>query len=143
MNIERIDNAIELMQNAKALDMRAWQGDGAGDIPDTVANSIDELHSCGNTACFAGYVALSPMFKEWGGEMLISGKPYYADGFGEVGAIAAYLEISNLLAHDLIHGAVEFQVHGFFSQFYDKLWRKVTPQDVIDKLKAIKRGELQ
>lgn len=67
MNIERLNYAIEIMRQAQNLDMTSWQ-DGE------VVGSIVELHSCGNTACFAGYLAISP---EWDGEVTKSGQPYY------------------------------------------------------------------
>lgn len=67
MNIERLNYAIEIMRQAKNLDMTRWQ---SGER----VNSIEELHTCGNTACFAGYLAISP---EWDGEVSPSGQPYY------------------------------------------------------------------
>lgn len=67
MNLERLNYAIEIMRQAHNLDMTSWQ-DGE------VAGSIEELHDCGNTACFAGYLAISP---EWDGEVTQSGQPYY------------------------------------------------------------------
>lgn len=60
-----------LMQQAKQNDtirMEMFQSsvDRLGEIMDSVTNvatSIEELHSCGNKACFAGHVRLSSLFK--------------------------------------------------------------------------------
>lgn len=55
MNKERIQYAISIMEQAENLDMNSYQS-----AFNHVA-TIKELHTCGNTACFAGYLALSPL----------------------------------------------------------------------------------
>ena len=85
MNIERLNYAIEIMRQAQNLDMTSWQSGDEGEALD----SIEELHRCGNTACFAGYLAISP---EWDGKVTSEGKPYYLPSeprtFGLIGADA-------------------------------------------------------
>lgn len=72
MNRERVEYCIGLMQKAQSLDMNFFQKKfsllpyGQGGRLRTV-RSIEELHKCGNSACFAGYVALSEKFQEDGG----------------------------------------------------------------------------
>lgn len=56
MNKENINKAIAVMKRAKNLQMTAWQNSYE------IAQTEDELHTCGNTACFAGYIAISPEF---------------------------------------------------------------------------------
>lgn len=60
MNIERLNQAINIMKRAGKVDMTDWQ---SGEIVETES----EIHSCGTAACFAGWVAVSPEFKEAGG----------------------------------------------------------------------------
>ena len=82
MNIERLNYAIEIMKQARNLDMTNWRSGKP-------VESIEELHACGNTACFAGYLALSP---EWDGKVASEGQPYYPPSesrtFGVIGGMA-------------------------------------------------------
>lgn len=78
MNIENIKKTITIMERAKLRDdirMETWQSNvGAGG--DKVSNEA-ELHACGNKACLAGYIGLSPEWIEAGGETHSSGEPYF------------------------------------------------------------------
>lgn len=56
MNKENINKAIAVMKRAKNLQMTAWQNSSK------IAQTEEELHTCGNSACFAGYIAISPEF---------------------------------------------------------------------------------
>ena len=47
MNLERLQQAINLMKRAGKVDMTDWQ---SGEIVETES----EIHSCGTAACFAG-----------------------------------------------------------------------------------------
>lgn len=133
MNRERIEAAIELTKQATNLDMECWQN-GSKQV-----TTIEELHSCGNTACFAGYLVLSDEWKLAGGTIDCYGTPALGDELGHT-AIANYLGINTNLSHKLIHGDTK---RTDYSYFYEIGWRKVTPQHVIAKLELILNGELQ
>ena len=72
MNRENIEYTIELLRNAQNFNIEVFQHNRHGN---TVVTSIEELHTCGNTACIAGYVALSPRWKELGGIVNQWGEP--------------------------------------------------------------------
>lgn len=152
MNIERIKAAIEMMKQAKNLGMKAWQ---SVDDSLVMATSIEELHKCGNTACFAGYLAISDEFKEAGGCSGYSGQPMFKRDIGcdfqlsAHGVVAEYFDISYQLAKALVYGELE-PTAGYgrprptaYSYFYQKGWDKVTAQDVIYKLELILEGKLK
>lgn len=65
MNIERLNQAIAVMRRAGTLDMTNWQEETFTEC----ATTEETLHTCGNSACFAGWVAVSPEFQEAGGEV--------------------------------------------------------------------------
>lgn len=64
MNIERLDQAIAIMRRAGSLNMTNWQEETFI----RCATTEFTLHTCGNSACFAGWIAVSPEFQEVGGE---------------------------------------------------------------------------
>jgi hypothetical protein len=55
MNVDNIKYAIEVMKKAKSLSMTSFQHGT------TEVESVKELHTCGNTACFIGYLVLTPV----------------------------------------------------------------------------------
>lgn len=132
MNKENIEYSIQLMQNAKNLNMGYYQSG------EKKVNNIELLHSCGNTACFAGYIAISDKFKNDGGTKYRNGSPEYDNKWGAE-AISVWLDISFNLACSLVTGACGF---GLFSPFYNKEFTDVTPEDVIEKLELILDGSL-
>lgn len=98
MNKGRLEQAINIMKRAGTIDMTTWQG---GD-EDGCATTEAELHSCGNSACFAGWVAIAPEFQEVGGKHLSnSGAPIF-DGYTGHYAIAEWLEAEGELHNEVI-----------------------------------------
>lgn len=98
MNKERLEQAISIMQRAGTVDMGFWQGEAF----EGCATTESELHSCGNSACFAGWVAVSPEFQEAGGAHLSdSGAPIF-DGYTGYYAIAEWLEAEGELHSEVI-----------------------------------------
>lgn len=143
MNLERLNQAIAIMERAKvknSVDMRRWQG---GNINNAAVKLKEvELNECRTTACFAGHIAVSPEFQAIGGRVGELGVPLLA---GDVAApaIHKWLEISSLnnktYVTDLIFGnlcnkEIDGDYQPSYSQFYDKPWHEVNAQDVIDKL---------
>lgn len=98
INQERLEQAIAIMKRAGAVDMSTWQGGDEGGCVATEA----ELHSCGNSACFAGWVAIAPEFKKVGGKHLSdSGAPIF-DGYVGYYAISEWLKAEDELHKEVI-----------------------------------------
>ncbi|AAS89637.1 p51 [Pseudomonas phage PaP2] len=137
-NIENVKLAIQVMERATNLDMRSWQADSRNAYlaPPIMALSIDDLHACGNTACFAGYLAISGIP---GWSISAFQKPKYKEHLNE-SAVKNFLEISNDLAYALVYG--EYTI-GDWDTFYPVPFSKITPDHVIEKLNLILTGELQ
>jgi len=135
-NIDRLQDAIAIMRISKNLDMRSFQNtfDSL-----KISDSIASLHACGNTACFAGYIAISPMFQNAGGTCGNKGSPKF-NGKYSSGALAEYFEISPDLADKLIFGE---QNSCWQEIFYPVPFDKITPAHVIQKLEMIISGELK
>lgn len=130
-----IDTAIKIMERAKdKIHMNSWQICKSTDH--TIALTETELHACGNLACFAGYIAVSPEAKEEGMTINTSGVPVFKGHYAS-DAIAELLNIDFDTALGLVQGDL---IDGDFSSFYDKTWKEVTASDVIKKLKEIKES---
>lgn len=128
MNKRNVLKAIAIMKRAKNLEMLAFQSRAHGR---GFVGTEEELHMCGNTACFAGYIAISKEFKEDGGECR-DGSPFF-NGELEEEAIRQWLDISIDLASGLVYGEVYSPIP--FSE--------VKPKHVIEKLELILSGELK
>lgn len=139
MNRENVKYCIELMQNATSFDICDWQSGFK------LRDSIDALHSCGNTACFAGYIAISEKFKNDGGIQGTSGAPIIGINKGS-NAVAYWLDIPERLAYSFTNGDTCMQKlndsYFTYSDFYEKAWCDIKPQDVIKKLNQLLNGEL-
>lgn len=156
MNIERLNQAISIMKRAGAVDMTNWQEETFIRCATTEAN----LHTCGNTACFAGWVAVSPEFKAAGGRVGTSGCPYFDLCIGH-NAINRWLETRGFKAEVielLVQGStlisdsavewlqskdisVDAEKHNptsNYSYVYLNHWNKYKAPDVIRILEALK-----
>lgn len=148
MNIERLNQAINIMKRAGKVDMTDWQ---SGEIVETES----EIHSCGTAACFAGWVAVSPEFQEAGGRPDREGAPVLPNCWTSGDVIAAWLETDNLKAVELL---IYGEAWGADESFMEVLakhsipfcrtpnghcivledWEDYTAQDVIKYLNALK-----
>ena len=153
MNREHIQHAIDLMKAAEAagtLDMNMWQDDEDDTLIDLIgknfAETVEEFHACGNTACLAGHIALSPVFQAIGGKVnQRDGSPLLRtvdkDGIcvrkTEERAVALFFDISVELANKLC--LPPFLTEG--DPFYPVEFEDVQPHHVIDKLQQILDGE--
>ena len=153
MNREHIQHAIDLMKAAEAagtLDMTGWQDNEDDTLYDLIgkdyAETVEELHACGNTACLAGHIALSPVFQAIGGEVdQRDGSPTLEtvdkDGIcvrgTEERAVALFFDISIELAHKLC--LPPSRTKG--DHFYPAEFEDVQPHHVIDKLQNILDGQ--
>ena len=131
MNRERIQSAIAMMKRVthRYFDMTNWQNELYGHIKQ-IAQTESELHGCGNTACFAGHLALSPEFQDAGGLVSKIGAPIF-NGVRFVEAVAEYFDIPYELAGDLTLPDRDF---------YPVDYEDVKPEHVIEKLEMILDG---
>jgi hypothetical protein len=106
--------------------MTTWQNEPHGHIIQ-IAQTESELHACGNTACFAGHLALSPEFQKAGGSVSKIGAPVF-NGLLEASAVAEYFGITYEMAEDLTLPGRDF---------YPVKFRDVEPEHVIEKLEMI------
>lgn len=138
MNKQRIEQCIELMRKAERLDMNSYQRKSHG----KTANTIEELHTCGNSACFAGYLALAPFFREAGGELWYD-EPKFEDSYGPI-AVAEFLDISQGLAYAIVYGDYYGEKEDDEGvDLFPNGWEAATPADVIAVLERILAGELK
>lgn len=162
MNTERIKYAISIMEQAQNLNMRIWQN--RTDWDSDYATTIEDLHTCGNTACFAGYIAISPLFQEVGGVVVeVTGTPKLNGMAGE-DALLEFFEAPFWMKpffDALVYGElgtlefgepVEDQEEATF-QFQERLvnqinvitqfiaWNDWKPEHVIEVLQALLKGE--
>ena len=141
MNRKNVETAIKIMQRSRnKVSMLEWQS--TSDSGSIVFNE-QEFHQCGNTACFAGHIAISPEFHADGGDVTPPGAPFFKSVHGEY-AISAWLERGLELAESLVYGDCDQRLLSpdTFSCFYNKRWGDVTSEDVIAKLQLILDGQL-
>ena len=131
MHRERIQSAIAMMKRVthRYFDMTNWQNEPHGHIIQ-IAQTESKLHTCGNTACFAGHLALSPEFQDAGGLVSKIGAPIF-NGVRFVEAVAEYFDIPYELAGDLTLPDRDF---------YPVDYEDVKPEHVIEKLEMILDG---
>ena len=142
MNRKNVLIAIDVMKKAReanSLDMINWQSYKAHSKK---CESVDELHACGNKACFAGHIALCDEFKADGGSVGWAGMPEIRDLTAEY-AISDWLGITRKTASMFVYGDRPNMDAGGMCYFYKKAWCDITADDVIEKLNLVLNGELR
>lgn len=131
VNKVNVQKAIDIMERVPndMLNMRFFQ---SGSLYGTVTTE-EALHACGNKACFAGYIAVSPEFKADGGKSSWSGAPRLTPGDNATDSISKWLDIDLDLAESFVFGDSD--------TFYPVPWTEVKPQHVIAKLKELLKTE--
>ena len=141
MNKANIEKAISIMVRAEehgSLFMPDWQCATNNEDP-TLARDEQALHACGNRACFAGHVAVSPEFKEDGGYCSTAGTPVFGEHRG-ADAIQKWLGIDGDTARQLVFGYARVRQEDYpdyHSAYYGKRFSDVTARDVIAKLEQL------
>lgn len=92
INKDRVQQAINVMERAGVVNMLSWQH---SKYKDGICSSESELHQCGNTACFAGWLAISPEFRETGGKVGHIGEPVYNGQYGVL-AVLSWFEATGI-----------------------------------------------
>lgn len=102
MNIENIRAIRNAIAAVGRLDMKTFQGRTSNGF---YAKKLADMHTCGNTACIAGYMALTPEFQA-GSCMVVSGLgiPGTTDNAGSADAMARFCDIRYDLAYAIING---------------------------------------
>lgn len=138
---DRYNALIAAIEVGDSLDMENWQG-GGGEIQ-AAASTLKELHSCGNSACIAGYVALLPEFASFGGSCSRSGCPVI-ERMSVTGsnAVAEWLEMDSTLCHALIRGPNRTRTPEL-EKFVDCKWRNWGKEEAIKLLKALRDGVIK
>ena len=131
MHHERIQDAITMMKDVthRHFNMTGWQSKDHSYVS-RIVQTESELHACGNTACFAGHLALSPEFQDAGGSVSKIGAPMF-NGVRYAEAVAEYFDIPYELAGNLTLPG---------GDFYPVKFRDVKPEHVIEKLEMILDG---
>ena len=154
MNIDNINTAISIMERAGKINMATFQETNA-ERDYSVYTTEKELHNCGTAACFAGWVAVSPEWHNFGGIVDEGGEPVIP-GFNNIGysCIAKWLDIHDELAKflmqlntDMLHYCLHTNNNG--SEFHSYAFynvsdiSEITKEHVISELENLKEvGEL-
>lgn len=141
INKENVLFSIEVMKQAKNLQMESFQG-GTGS-----SCTMDDLHSCGNTACFIGYLALTDYYKKFALDVWYKDRnpKVWRDGTvlsGDEGEgifepehyLAKFLGVSVEKAEGFIYGSGG---DGSIRSFYPVEFSEVKPEHVIAKLEEL------
>jgi hypothetical protein len=67
MNRENIQSTIDILNRAYNFNITSFQQCVGAFAEFEIADTEAELHACGNSACIAGHVAVSPEWKAFGG----------------------------------------------------------------------------
>lgn len=137
VNKVNVQKAIDIMERVPdgRLDMSTFQSNSL-----ILSQTEADLHACGNTACFAGYIAVSPEFKADGGDIAGCGAPVLPNCDDSVSTIAKWLGVSYDIADALVYDNTEGVPKYLCSQidsFYGVSYEEVQPHHVIEKLKLI------
>lgn len=146
MRTQNILASIEIMKRAEAansLSMFKWQTVQPFDNPAPTVTTEAELHQCGNKACFAGHIAVSPEFKADGGSCVSRGSPAYRNEDGWVvneaeSAIGRWLGVDNDVAWLLIYNiSIGIDKNDLRHPVYGVHWKDVQPKHIITALKEL------
>ncbi|MNY11691.1 hypothetical protein D3C86_1447330 [compost metagenome] len=144
------------MERVPSVYMRHWQQhmEFTSTTKDLVLTEEDMLasnHVCGNSACFAGWIALSPEFRADGGTVASTGAPYF-NGLLPIHCYSGWEAISKWLGlesdagrrfvKNLVLGDCEcrddLDHYVDYSNFYNKPWADVDKEDVLMKLRILR-----
>ena len=151
MRIDRINQYIadlEEVSKQDLIDMQGWQSTVDAEIPAPISRSVWELHQCGNRACAAGFLALTPAFAEAGGEFSDEdGEPVLGTAGGSQ-AFARYFALSPFLAKTICYGSggsadANFRLYSEMFRLVGKGWSQWDANDLIKIMRAVAQGEIQ
>lgn len=92
--LRNLANKLDLLRPEKFY-ILAWQECPGQYVPTSVEN-IKDFHSCGNTACIAGYAALLPDWQEAGLKPDLIGRPVLYQHGARISGAAAFSAVSDI-----------------------------------------------
>jgi hypothetical protein len=107
MDRKNIQSTIDILKRAQNFNITDFQQRADVSAEFELAYTEAELHACGNSACIAGHVAVSPEWKAFGG--LVSdgiGIPYTEFSESPAGAMALYWGLSIDMAEAIVFGSM-------------------------------------
>lgn len=151
LNSDNIRPNMDVLKQLIAIVKRARKADKIYMVSfqvgrDATCMTEASLHSCGNRACFAGYVALSPEWKAYGGGVNPVGKPTYpATQIYDIEPcqnVGQWLGVSSQCLNMLFYSvSVDGNFHYTdFHVVYNKPWEDVNSGDVLKVLNRVKRA---
>lgn len=150
-NEEAVKEAIRVMHGADNLNMNFFQGPiRGGKVPEEIACSVEDLHSKGLYACFAGYLSLDPYFQNKFGLYpdKTNGVPTINEEVKATRAISTVLGIPVEVAVSFMYNhqynnssgiGCGFLGYGFYEVTE---YSSITKEHVIEKLELLLKGEL-
>lgn len=149
MNTENIKHCIEVMKQAQNLNMNNFRSDLMSDI-----NSVEELHSCGSSACFLGYVSLTKKYHDFFAPILSQSADIFIDHSGSIihgyldkdgdflkdlkpsdVALGEFLGVSSEIAESFIYG--RYAMYGM-----DRKLKEIKAYEVIERLEWLLEAKL-
>lgn len=126
----------------KQLYMGAWQRNFTKDDrrSEFVYETFDEFVRCGSCCCFAGYLAMDPLFIKMGGSMVDNGEPCFDDFRGSE-AVEHYFGWCEYFSDIVCF--TDTNLHDMSCDFYNvDSCDNVSFENLIDKLKEIMTGAI-
>lgn len=141
MNRDNIQYTIDTLKAAQNFNIRYFQcpTPSRAFTPKKCAQDIEELHTCGNTACIAGYVGLTQRWRDLGGvcEQGVPSFPDLSDEELDLGdhdlTIASLVRFWELPAMD-IAAIIYGEDWGLFCESFTGLperWEQLTKEQAI------------
>ena len=130
MNRTNIETTIAILRRAQNFDISSFQG--ARRAPYENVDTEEELHKCGNTACIAGYVAISPEWIAFGGDVDHGGPSLNGSDYED--AMAVFWDIPVEDASGIIYGdsSLERTLDRYSIEGIDPdKWSQLTKEDAI------------
>lgn len=106
MNIQNLKSTLAVLKRAQNLNMSTFQSvcvDPKRNEALLVASTEEELHQCGNSACIAGYMAVSKEWRDYGG-LMEGDVPQLPTGESAHRAMAKFWGLSVADAESVVYG---------------------------------------
>ncbi len=106
---EKWDDLIKTIEESPCeVSMGWWQSNGDAGIVELAAQDLTSLHTCGNSACIAGYLAVSPLFQSFGGGSSSFGAPVMNWWCSGRYTFARWMEMPTQFAASLVLGVDQY-----------------------------------
>jgi hypothetical protein len=107
MNRDNVQATINVLRRAQNFNISSFQAPREEFAGLRVAQTEEELHKCGNSACIAGYVAVSPEWAIYGGGVArCDGMPKHPHFNSPAKMMAVFWGLAGGTAATIIYGGV-------------------------------------